>query len=334
MDRLSAMQLFVRAAENGSFSSTAREAGQLQSSVSKQIAALEKHLGVRLLARTTRRLTLTEEGAHFYDEARRIVDDVAALDESTRKASHSLNGRIRLGAAVGFGRSILMPKLKKFLELHPGISIEFRQSDEMANVVAEGLDLTIRIGELRDSSLVARSLGITHRCAMASAVYLEQAPPIKAPSDLTKHNCIAYTGVAQPDTWFFQNSKGSTTVRVKGNLQCSNSEGIRAAVTSDMGISYSPTWLFLEELKRGMVQKVLPHHRGRVVPVHAVYAAGRAQPFRIRNLVDFLEAEFARDPFVSKEQAEIAGLLRTKPTRSNNGPSDKLASVARPRKFA
>jgi DNA-binding transcriptional LysR family regulator len=195
--------------------------------------------------------------------------------------------------------------------MHPDLSVELRQSDEMANVVAEGLDLTIRIGELRDSSLVVRNLGVTHRCAMASAAYLDQAAPIKVPSDLTKHNCIAYTGVSQPNAWLFQNARGATTIRVKGNLQCSNSEGIRSAVLSDMGVSYSPTWLFMTELQAGTVRKVFPNHRGRVVPVHAVYAAGRAQPLRIRKLVDFLEVEFSRDPFVSKEQAEIEGLVAT-----------------------
>lgn len=312
MDRLSAMQLFVRTAENGSFSSTAREVGQLQSSVSKQIAALESHLGVRLLARTTRRLTMTEEGSRYYDQARRIVDEVAALEESTRKASNSLKGRIRLGAAVGFGRSVLMPKLKKFLALHPDLSIDFRQSDEMSNVVAEGLDLTIRIGELRDSALIARQLGVTHRCPMASARYLAEHDPIKSPADLAKHNCIVYTEIAQGDVWLFQNAKKSSTLRVKGNLQCSNSEGIRAAVMSDMGVSFSPTWLFRDELDSGAVQKVFPNLWGRVVPVHAVYATGRAQPLRIRELVEFLEAEFAHDPFVSQSQAEKEGLIPSK----------------------
>jgi DNA-binding transcriptional LysR family regulator len=300
LDRINAMRLFVRAAETGSFSAVAREADQPQSNVSKQIAALERHLGVRLLARTTRRLTLTEEGTRFYNEARRIVHEVAELEESTRKSGNGLTGRIRLGAAVGFGRSILLPKLKKFLDAHPGLSIEFRQTDEITNVVAEGLDLTIRVGELRDSSLVARPLGITHRCAMAAAAYLDGAPPLRTPADLARHNCILYTGVARPDLWYFEGPNGPCNVRVQGNLHCNNSEGVRAAVLAGMGVSYSPDWLFLEELGSGMVRRLFPTRMGRVVPVHAVYAAGRAQPLRVRRLVDFLEAEFAHDPFVSR----------------------------------
>lgn len=317
MDRLSAMRLFVRAAETSSFSAAAREAGQQQSNVSKQIASLESHLGVRLLARTTRRLTLTDEGLRFYNEARRIVDEVAALEEATRKSGNSLTGRIRLGAAVGFGRSVLLPKLKGFLDLHPDLTIELRQSDELTNVVADGLDLTIRIGELRDSSLVVRPLGITHRCAMASVDYLKHAPPITKPSDLTRHNCVLYTGIAQPDVWHFDGPDGACSVRVNGNLHCSNSEGIRAAILAGMGVSYSPDWLYLDELENGQVRRLLPEFKGQVVPVHAVYAAGRAQPLRVRRLVDYLEAQFARDPYVRKSgppdtpaasmQAPVAG---------------------------
>ncbi|HEX4327238.1 MAG TPA: LysR family transcriptional regulator [Burkholderiales bacterium] len=328
MDRINAMRLFVRAAETGSFSATAREADQPQSNVSKQIAALERHLGVRLLARTTRRLTLTEEGARFFEQARRIVHEVTELEAATRKAGSGLSGRIRLGGAVGFGRSILLPKLKAFLAAHPGLSIEFRQSDELTNLVAEGLDLTIRIGELRDSALVARPLGITHRCAMASAEYLAGAPPLQLPADLARHNCILYTGVTRPDLWHFEGPEGPSSVRVQGNLHCSNSEGVRAAVLAGMGVSYSPDWLYLEELESGAVRRLFPGHTGRVVPVHAVYAAGRAQPLRVRRLVDFLEAEFARDPYVSKSGAHPGAPAVARP--GSSVPAGRTRRTARP----
>jgi DNA-binding transcriptional LysR family regulator len=199
-----------------------------------------------------------------------------------------------------------MPKLKAFLAAHPGVSVELRQSDEVSNLLAEGLDLTIRIGELRDSSLVARQLGITRRCAMASGEYLAGAPRLKTPADLANHNCILYTGVARPDVWPFEGPKGAVSVRVQGNLYCSNSEGIRAAVLSHMGVSYSPTWLCPEELESGAVRELFPGYVGRIVPVHAVYAAGRTQPLRVRHLVDFLEAEFALDPYVSKARRRAA----------------------------
>ena len=313
MDRLSAMQLFVRAAETASFSAAAREAGQPQSNVSKQIAALERHLGVRLLARTTRRLTLTEEGSRFYDEARRIVHEVTELETATRKAGSGLSGRICLGASVGVGSTILMPLLKAFLAAHPGVSLELRQSDELSNLVAEGLDLTIRIGELRDSSLVARQLGSTRRGAIASVTYLEGAPALAVPEDLARHNCIVYTGMARPDLWLFEGPRGPLTVRVQGNLHCSNSAGMRAALLAGMGVSYSPLWLYAEELRSGAVREVLPAYPGRVVPIHAVYAAGRTQPLRVRRLVDFLAAELARDPYVAPAGRAAPAPPRHKP---------------------
>jgi DNA-binding transcriptional LysR family regulator len=151
-----------------------------------------------------------------------------------------------------------------------------------------------------------RLLGMTQRFAVASTEYLAGAPALRAPADLARHNCIVYTSTATPGLWHFDGPKGACGIRVRGNLHCNNSEGVRAAVLAGMGVGYSPDWLFLEELKNGTVRKLFPSYRGRVVPVHAVYAAGRAQPLRVRRLVDFLEEEFARDPYVSRNGRRAA----------------------------
>jgi DNA-binding transcriptional LysR family regulator len=176
MDRLAAMQTFVRVVESGSFSAVAREAQATQSAVSKQVAALERALGARLLTRTTRALALTEEGERYFEQARRLVAEIAEAESGLRQGEQQLSGWLRVAASVGFGRLKLMPLVKTFLAEHPGVRIDLRLDDGFIDLVEQGIDVAVRIGELADSTLVARRIGTTKRALIASRKYLRSLP--------------------------------------------------------------------------------------------------------------------------------------------------------------
>ena len=200
MDRLTAMQTFVRVVESGSFSAVARESNATQSAVSKQVAALERELGARLLSRTTRSLALTEEGERYFEQARRLVAEIAEAESSLRQGEQQLTGWLRVAASVGFGRLKLLPLVKSFLAAHPGVKIDLRLNDGFIDLVEQGIDVAVRIGELSDSSLVARRIGTSKRVLVASRKYLRSLPKgVKAPrvpQDLLQLNCIVYTELA------------------------------------------------------------------------------------------------------------------------------------------
>jgi DNA-binding transcriptional LysR family regulator len=174
MDKLSAIQTFVRVTETGSFSAVARELGTSQSSVSKNVAALEKHLGTQLLSRTTRSLSLTEEGERYFEEVRRLVAEIQDAESTLKKGKHQLSGNLRVAASVGYGRKVLMPFINEFLTTHPDVKIDLNLNDGFIDIVEEGIDVAIRIGDLPDSSLLAKRIGTTHRALMASKSYIKK----------------------------------------------------------------------------------------------------------------------------------------------------------------
>ena len=295
MDRLAAMKVFVRVVETGSFSAIARENSTTQSSVSKQVAALESHLGAKLLSRSTRSLSLTEEGEVFFPEARRLISDFEAAEGRMRSGRARLTGWLRVAASVGYGRRILMPRVQSFLAQHPAVRMDLRLSDDFTDLIEQGIDVAIRIGELPDSRLMARKIGDSQRMLVAHPSYFEQlpggGPKLEHPRDLLSHNCIVYTEVSTQNAWEFVGPSGEIErVRVAGNLQTNSSEAIRAAALSGMGICHAPNWLLGEELAAGEVVSLLPDWRGRPAPIHAVYPAHRQYVAKIEAFVGHLQA--------------------------------------------
>ncbi len=301
MDRLAAMQTFVRVVESGSFSAVARESQATQSAVSKQVAALERALGARLLNRTTRSLALTEEGERYFEQARRLVAEIAEAESGLRQGEQQLTGWLRVAASVGFGRLKLLPLVKSFLAAHPGVKIDLRLNDGFIDLVEQGIDVAVRIGELSDSTLVARRIGTTKRVLIASRKYLRSLPKgrkaPRLPEDLLQHNCIVYTELATQNAWTFTAGPGApvevgtvVTVRAQGNLQTNSSEVVRAAVLSGMGIGFSPTWLFEDEMAKGDLQVQLPDWPAQSMPVHLVSPSQRRQSAKVRAFSDHLVA--------------------------------------------
>jgi DNA-binding transcriptional LysR family regulator len=301
MDRLAAMQTFVRVVESGSFSAVAREVRATQSAVSKQVAALERVLGARLLSRTTRSLALTEEGERYFEQARRLVAEIAEAENGLRQGEQQLTGWLRVAASVGYGRLKLLPLVKTFLAAHPGVKIDLRLSDGFIDLVEQGIDVAVRIGELADSTLLARRIGTTKRVLIASRDYLRSLPKglraPRVPEDLLQHNCIVYTGLAARNAWVFTAGAGApvdvgtvVTIRVQGNVETNSSEVVRAAVLSGMGIGYSPTWLFEDEVANGALQVLLPDWPTPSLPVHLVSPSQRRQSAKVQAFAEHMIA--------------------------------------------
>lgn len=304
MDKLQAMNTFVRVVEAGSFSAVANESNTTQSAVSKQIASLERELGAKLLTRTTRSLALTEEGARYFEKVRQLVAEVAEAEGALRTSEQELAGWLRVAASVGFGRLKLMPLVQSFLAEHRSVKIDLRLNDGFVDLVEQGIDIAVRIGELADSGLIARRVGTTRRCLLAHRDYLRRLPKGKkaprAPGDLVHHNCLVYTEVPWRNSWTFTAGPGAiqplgTTcvVRVEGNLQTNSSEVMRAAVLGAMGIGYSPTWLFDQELASGEVQHLLPDWEAAAIPIHLVSPRERKHSAKVKAFAEHVAEAIA-----------------------------------------
>jgi DNA-binding transcriptional LysR family regulator len=305
MDRLQAMQTFVRVVEAGSFSAIARETGATQGAVSKQIAALERVLEVRLLSRTTRSLALTEEGERYFQQARRLVAEIGEAEASLKQGHRQLSGWLHVAAPVAYGQQTLMPLLRDFMALHEGVKIDLRLEDGFVDLVERGIDVAIRFGELADSSLIARPIGETRRQVVAHRDYLRSLPAGLAtprmPDDLLSLCCIVYTELAARNAWTFTAGPGAgapqgavRTIRVQGRFQTNSTVIMRDAVLRGMGVTYAAAFLFGEEIARGEVRVLLPDWQAVPSPIHLVSPPARRDSAKVRAFVDFVVANQKR----------------------------------------
>jgi DNA-binding transcriptional LysR family regulator len=299
MDRLQAMHTFVRVVEAGSFSLVARELASTQSAVSKQVSALERHLGARLLARTTRSLSLTEEGERYFEQARRLVAEVAEAEAGVRRGRAQLSGWLRVSASVGFGQRVLMPLVRRFVAAHPAVRIDLKLSDGFIDLVEQGIDVAVRIGELPpDSGLVARRVATAERALFASRGYLSSRPAgqrrPKVPADLMQHDCIVYTELVTRNAWTLRTADGSdVTVRVPAMFQTNSSEGVRAATLAGMGITYSPNFMFDDAVACGEVVHLLRHWTAPPLPIHLLTTPERRGAAKVHAFSEHVAAALA-----------------------------------------
>lgn len=298
MDRLTAIATFVRVAEAGSFSAVAREQRASQSAISKQVAALERHLGARLINRTTRSFSLTEEGRRFLEHAKRVAS-AAEEAEAAVSAGNVVRGAMRVAAPVAFGRLKIVPRLVEFLAGHPRLNVDLRLDDRFVNLVEDGIDVAVRVGHHVDAHLIARTIAHTYRVPVASREYLSVHNEPRTPEELTQHNCLLYTGLATQDRWPYHAGDRPRSIRVRGNFASNTSEGIYAAVMAGLGIAFVPVWLFGEEIRAGKVRILLAPHFADPVPIQAVYPESRRAARKVRAFVEYFGAVFAHDPFIA-----------------------------------
>ncbi|WP_177435622.1 LysR family transcriptional regulator [Pseudomonas sp. WPR_5_2] len=296
VDKLNAMATFVRVVERGSFSAVARELQTSQPTISKVLRALESQLGGKLLARSTRRLSLTDEGQRYYNECRQILAAVDAAENSFQSGREIIAGPLRIGSSVSFGRLQIATRLPEFLRRHPEVQIDLQLSDQNQDLVSEGLDVTFRIGALNDSGLIARHIGITHRVTVATPDYLVQHGLPQTPEELSRHNCLLFNLLTSQNLWIYEKDTQRYEVRIKGNAQSNNSEAIREMVLGGLGIALSPVWLFSEDLKAGRVTAILQEYTAQSLPIHAVSPANRRQSARVKAFVDYMSQALESAP--------------------------------------
>jgi DNA-binding transcriptional LysR family regulator len=296
VDKLNAMAIFVRVVERGSFSAVARELQTSQPTISKVLRALETELGGKLISRSTRQLSLTDEGQRYYSECLRILAAVDAAEHSFQSGRETVAGNLRVGSSVSFGRLQIATRLPGFLKKYPQVHIDLQLSDQNQDLVSEGLDVSFRIGELIDSGLIARHVGTTHRVTIAAPDYLKQYKPPQTPQELSEHNCLQFNLLNSQNLWVYEKDAQRHEVRIKGNAQSNNSEAIREMVLGGLGIALSPVWLFSEDLKAGRVAAILEDYTAQSLPIHAVSPANRRQSARVKAFVDYMSQALEAAP--------------------------------------
>ena len=307
MDRLDAIRTFVRVVESGSFSAVAREAGVGQPAVSKQIAALEAHLGAQLLRRTSRSQTLTEAGRDFYEAAVRLVSDLQAAESRVGRRKLSPSGLVRATVAPVFGRLYVVPRLREFFERYPDVTVELMISGLTVNLIEEGVDVAIHNGALADASVVARKIAETPIITVATPAYLKKHGTPKTPEALERHSCVVFAPQGGPRAWGFQGRFGPIVHQPKGAFRTNDAEQIRAAVLAGLGLAHTPAWLFAAEIASGAVRPVLRDYEPALLPISAVHPGGRFSPSKVRVFIDFLAAIFAREPVLRGVLPQRAG---------------------------
>jgi DNA-binding transcriptional LysR family regulator len=304
-DHLSLFRTFVRVVEAGSFTAVAAEQSTSQPTISRRVGALEAHLGALLLHRTTRALTLTDDGRAFFERARAALASVAEAETSVGKRKGKPTGSLRIAAAGVLARLHLMPRLGRFLERFPEVEVDLAINDDTTDLVGEGVDLAVRVGELVDRNLVARRIGTTRRVIVATPAYLARHGEPTRPEDLGRHNCILYTRLATGGHWPLLGPGGPILAPVWGRLRLNGTEAVRAAILSGYGIGMTPIWQFADrEIETGKLVRVLRDHEPIPLPIHAVYASRRFVAAKVREMVDFLAEEFAQDPLLSSRGVE------------------------------
>ncbi|WP_206995434.1 LysR family transcriptional regulator [Trinickia mobilis] len=289
MDRLTAMETFVSVVESGSFSAAARLLNVGQPAVSKSIALLEERLSVRLLLRSTRGLMPTEAGQAFYERAKRAIEEADEAELAARGAGSNLTGRLRVCAAVTFARLHIVPTIGRFLEAYPDLNVDLVLDDRNVDLLEEGIDIALRMGQLEDSAMTARKIGEVPRLVVGTPAYFKRAGVPASPAELTSHQAIVYNQRGGGGTWTFRRESSEVAVVVSGRVAITAAEGIRAAVLADLGLAVVSEWMFSPELKSGEVCSVLNDWRLPPIELWAVFPAGRMVSAKTRAFLSFLE---------------------------------------------
>ena len=296
MDILGPMQTFVRVVEAGSFTAVAGRQNTTQPTISRQIAALEEHLGARLLTRTTRVLTLTDDGRAFYEHALRALEALSEAENAVGRRRSKPSGLLRIATPVVFGRLHIVPRLQAFLARFADVTVDLVMSDTFTDLAEQGIDLAIRVGEITDPGLIAKRIGTVRRVTVASPTYLKAHGTPRTPADLADHSCIVYTRLATGNRWIFESADGPLDVEVKGRYRADNSEAVREGVLAGLGIAVIPAFAFCGEIESGKVKTLLKFNEPKQLPMNAVYSSRRFVPLKVRVMIDYLAHEFALDP--------------------------------------
>jgi DNA-binding transcriptional LysR family regulator len=288
MSKLQEMTSFVAVVDAGSFVGAAEATGLSKAAVSRHVGELEKRLGVRLLQRTTRRLSLTEEGRLFFERAKELLESIDEAESQLTLRKGEARGVIRVNAPLTYGALHLAPLWGPFADANPKVSLDITLSDRVVDLVDEGYDLAIRITRIPDSSLVTRRLASTRMVLCASPAYLDRHGTPAHPRELARHAVISYTYWSTRDTWQFTGPEGAVEVRIASRIHTNNGDTCRRAALADHGIILQPDFLVGDDLRRGDLVELMPTYRSIEIGIYAVYPSRKHLPLKTRRLIDFL----------------------------------------------
>jgi DNA-binding transcriptional LysR family regulator len=311
MDRLKQIESFVAVAIKGSLTAAANAEGVAPAVIGRRIDALEERLGVKLLLRTTRRITLTHEGSAFLEDCQRILAELFTAEASVTEGGVKASGHLRITAPAGFGRRHVAPLVPRFLGLHPDVSMSLNLSDRVVDIVNEGFDCAVRVGDLPDSSLVSVRLADNRRMCVASADYLKRHGVPKQPSELAKHRCLLLSSDAsQPRGWAFRLDGKVVHVRPAGTLDCSDGQVLHDWCTQGLGIAWRSTWEVQDEVDDGRLIAVLEEYAAPPNGIYAVFPQRKHLPLRVRLWIDFIKQAYGDTAYWGRTSGATTGAAR------------------------
>lgn len=287
------MQTFHAVVEAGSFVKAADALNLSKAAVSRHVVELERRLGIRLLHRTTRRISLTSEGQIFYARSKDVLADLQDLETEITAKQDRVSGLLRINAPFTFGIQHLAPLWGQFREKHPQVTLDVTLSDRVVDLVEEGYDLAIRIAALESSSMVSRRLASTRMTLCASPKYVKKHGKLTRPEDLSAHQVIAYSYLSSKDEWHFSGPQGPVSVTTRPWMRTNNGETCKAAALAHQGVILQPRFVVSEELKTGQLIELLPTYRSTEIGIYAVYPTRKHLSAKVRLLIDFLAHHFS-----------------------------------------
>jgi DNA-binding transcriptional LysR family regulator len=294
MDRFEDLQAFVAVVETGSFTAAADRLGSAKSAVSRRVSSLEERLGVQLLRRTTRRLNVTDTGQSFYERSARILADLEEAESAVLLQHGELNGTLRIAVPLSFGIRHLCEPVAEFSRRNPRLQFDLDLNDRRIDLLEEGVDLAIRIGQLADSSLIARRLFEVRTVVCGSPAYFQEYGTPTRPEDLSTHKCLVYGNLADPGKWVCKDKKGERhRVDVVAAMTASSGDFLCAAATQGLGIAMQPTFIAGKSIASGDLVPVLSDYEWPVTPAYAVYPPPRHLSYRVREFIDYLAGYFS-----------------------------------------
>ncbi|MFJ4143733.1 LysR family transcriptional regulator [Pseudomonas sp. NPDC089734] len=294
MDRALEMQVFCTVVDKGSFVGAAEPLEMSKAAISRYVSGLEERLGVRLLHRTTRRLSLTDEGRQFYHQAREVLAMMDEAEEAVSSAAPEPTGVLRVNAPVSFGILHLAPLWADFMKAYPKVELDISLNDRLVDLVDEGFDAAVRIARMENSSLIGRRLAGTRMCLCASPDYLASHAPVLTLTDLKDHGVLAYTNFASGNEWQFQGPHGSESVQTRSIVRCNNGDTCRSIALAGGGISLQPSFMVAGDLRSGALVEILPEYQSVELGIYAVYPSRKHLAPKVRVFINFLAERFAR----------------------------------------
>ncbi|MDN3609529.1 LysR family transcriptional regulator [Vibrio ostreicida] len=295
MDSIIAMRSFVRVVELGSFSAVAKEQNTNQATISKRLAALENMLGAQLLIRGSRKHTLTEVGQRYFDRVSSVLLEIDEAEAEARSLTEAPQGTLKVTVPTMFGGLYVAPIIAEFLATYPEIELEIKFDENMIDLVNGGIDVAIRLGNLVDSSMLAKTLGYDQLVIVASPNYLERHCAPKHPNELQAHNCLIYSlSPKKGGVWKLSNHNETLAVAVQGNFRCDNGMGLKEMLLANAGLALMPRWLVWQELESGQLVHVLQDY-ATCYPISAVFPQHRYLPLKVRCFIEFVEQKIKAD---------------------------------------